>query len=197
MNDKRKRCPWAAGVPPFYQRYHDEEWGVPVHDDRLFFEMLILEGAQAGLSWETILKRRDGYRKAFHNFRPAKVARMTDAALKSLLSNGNIIRNRLKVFGTRQNASAFLAIQKEFGSFDAYVWRFVGGKPMVNRPKSRKDFVSNSPESDALSRDLKKRGMTFVGTTIMYAFMQATGLVNDHAADCFRAMKPRAKPRRL
>ncbi len=194
MNDK-KRCPWASDVPPFYQLYHDEEWGVPVHDDRRFFEMLILEGAQAGLSWETILKRREGYRRAFRNFNPAKVAGMTNAELEKLLSNAEIIRNRLKVFGARKNALAFLAIQKEFGSFDSYVWRIVDGKPRVNLPRSKKDFVSSSPESDALSRDLKKRGMTFVGTTIIYAFMQATGLVNDHAADCFRAKKLIGKSR--
>lgn len=187
MTESVKRCFWAAEVKPFYQHYHDHEWGVPVHDDRLLFEMLILEGAQAGLSWETILKRRDGYRKAFHNFDPAKVARMTDAKLEALLANTDIIRNRLKVFGARKNAIAFLAIQKEFGSFDAYVWNFVGGKPQINRPKSPKDMRSSSPESDALSRDLKKRGMTFVGSTIIYAFMQAVGLVNDHMARCFCA----------
>jgi DNA-3-methyladenine glycosylase I len=187
MAESVKRCLWAAQVKPFYQQYHDSEWGVPVHDDRLLFEMLILEGAQAGLSWETILKRRDGYRKAFHNFDPAKVARMSDEKLEALLANTDIIRNRLKVFGTRKNAIAFLAIQKEFGSFDAYVWNFVGGKPQINRPKSIEDMRSISPESDALSRDLKKRGMTFVGSTIMYAFMQAVGLVNDHAASCFCA----------
>lgn len=189
MTANLTRCAWASEVAPFYQRYHDMEWGVPVHDDRRLFEMLILEGAQAGLSWETILKRRAGYRKAFHNFNPAKVARMTDAELEGLLSNPGIIRNRLKVFGTRKNAAAVLAIQKEFKSFDAYLWGFVGGRPKINRPKSRKHVLSRSPESDALSRDLKKRGMTFVGTTIMYAYMQATGLVNDHAAHCFRSAK--------
>lgn len=189
MTASVKRCSWAAEVKPFYQLYHDSEWGVPVHDDRLLFEMLILEGAQAGLSWETILKRRDGYRKAFHNFDPAKVARMTDDKLETLLANTDIIRNRLKVFGARKNAIAFLAIQKEFGSFDAYVWNFVGGKPQINRPKAMQDFRSSSPESDALSKNLKKRGMTFVGTTIIYAFMQAVGLVNDHMVGCFCASK--------
>jgi DNA-3-methyladenine glycosylase I len=189
MTDNVKRCFWATAIKPFYQHYHDNEWGVPVHDDRLLFEMLILEGAQAGLSWETILKRRDGYRKAFHNFDPAKVARMTDEKLEALLANTDIIRNRLKVFGARKNAIAFRAIQKEFGSFDAYVWNFVGGKPQINRPKSIDDMRSTSPESDALSHDLKKRGMTFVGSTIMYAFMQAVGLVDDHAAQCFCAEK--------
>jgi DNA-3-methyladenine glycosylase I len=184
-----QRCAWAADVKPFYRDYHDSEWGVPVHEDRLLFEMLILEGAQAGLSWETILKRRAGYRKAFHNFDAAKVARMSDEKLEALLANGDIIRNRLKVFGARKNALAFRAIQKEFGSFDAYVWSFVGGKPQINRPKAAGDFRSSSPESDALSRDLKKRGMTFVGTTIIYAFMQAVGMVDDHMAGCFCAKK--------
>lgn len=189
MTTDIKRCTWAAEVKPFYQHYHDSEWGVPVHDDRLLFEMLILEGAQAGLSWETVLKRRAGYRKAFHNFDPAKVARMTDAQLEALLANTEIIRNRLKVFGARKNAIAFRAIQTEFGSFDAYVWNFVGGNPIVNRPQAMADFRSSSPEADALSRDLKKRGMTFVGATIIYAFMQAVGLVNDHMAGCFCAGK--------
>jgi DNA-3-methyladenine glycosylase I len=187
-----KRCIWAAEVKPFYQHYHDNEWGVPVHDDRLLFEMLILEGAQAGLSWETILKRRDGYRKAFHNFDPVKVARMSDEKLETLLANTDIIRNRLKVFGARKNAIAFRAIQKEFGSFDTYVWSFVGGKPQINRPKAQHDMRSSSPESDALSRDLKKRGMTFVGSTIIYAYMQAVGLVNDHMVGCFCARKTNA-----
>jgi DNA-3-methyladenine glycosylase I len=189
-----KRCNWAANVKPFYQHYHDTEWGVPVHDDRLLFEMLILEGAQAGLSWETILKRRDGYRKAFHKFDIAKVARMSDEKLEALLVEGDIIRNRLKVFGTRKNAIAFRAIQKEFGSFDAYVWNFVGGKPQIRRPKSPEDFRSTSPESDALSKDLKKRGMTFVGSTIMYAFMQAVGMVDDHMVGCFCVRNGRHRP---
>lgn len=182
-------CAWATNVQPFYQQYHDTEWGVPVHDDRLLFEMLILEGAQAGLSWETILKRRAGYRKAFRNFNPTKVARMTDDELEALLVDADIIRNRLKVFGTRKNAIAFLAVQKEFDSFDAYVWRFVDGNPRINLPKSPADVRSSSAESDALSRDLKKRGMTFVGPTIIYAFMQAVGMVNDHTIDCFCASK--------
>jgi len=188
MTKEIQRCHWAANVKPFYQQYHDSEWGVPVHDDRLLFEMLILEGAQAGLSWETILKRRDGYRKAFSNFDVAKVARMTDEQLESVLLNADVIRNRLKVFGARKNAIAFRAIQKEFGSFDSYVWSFVGGKPQVRRPTAV-DFRSTSPESDALSKDLKKRGMTFVGSTIMYAFMQAVGMVDDHMAECFRAKR--------
>ena len=183
------RCAWAEAVAPFYQHYHDTEWGVPVHDDQMLFEMLILEGAQAGLSWETILKRREGYRKAFKSFVPRTVARMTDAELEALMQNPEIIRHRLKIFSVRKNALVFLAIQKEFGSFDAYVWRFVGGQPQMNRPKSRGEFRASSPESDALSKDLKKRGMSFVGSTIMYAYMQAVGMVDDHMAGCFRAKK--------
>ncbi len=186
MNKVRVRCSWVPLDKPDYTAYHDNEWGIPVHDDRRHFEMLILEGAQAGLSWYTILKRREGYRKAFRNFDPAKVARMTDAELKKVLTTGEIIRNRLKVFSTRKNAMVFLAIQKEFGSFDAYVWRFVGGKPKVNRPRSMKDLRPSSPESDALSKDLKERGMSFVGSTIMYAYMQAVGLVNDHMIGCYK-----------
>jgi len=181
------RCRWVPGDKPHYQQYHDTEWGVPVHDDRMHFEMLILEGAQAGLSWETILKRREGYRKAFKGFDPQKVSRMTYDELEALMLNPDIIRNRLKVFSTRKNALAFRAIQKEYGSFDAYVWRFVGGKPKINRPQSMSSVPARTPESDALSKDLKKRGMSFVGSTIMYAYMQAIGLVNDHTADCFRA----------
>lgn len=183
------RCGWASDVPPFYQEYHDTEWGVPVHDDRQLFEMLILEGAQAGLSWATILKRRAGYRKAFHDFDVRKVSRMSDAQLEALLVDADIIRNRLKVFATRRNALAFLAIQQEFGSFDAYLWQFVGGKPKVNRPRSMQQVQATTDESDALARDLKKRGMTFVGSTIMYAYMQAVGMVDDHLATCFRAKK--------
>jgi len=182
-----KRCAWVPLDKPDYVAYHDDEWGIPVHDDRLLFEMLILEGAQAGLSWYTILRRRDGYRAAFRNFDPAKVARMTDTQLERVLATGNVIRNRLKVFATRTNARVFLAIQKEFGSFDAYVWRFVGGKPLRRRPRTMKDVPVSTPESDALSKDLKKRGMSFVGSTIIYAYMQATGLVDDHSADCFKA----------
>jgi DNA-3-methyladenine glycosylase I len=162
-----------------------------VHDDRLLFEMLILEGAQAGLSWYTILKRRNGYRAAFKNFEPARVARMTDAGLASVLATGDIIRNRLKVWSARTNAKVFLAIQEEFGSFDAYAWRFVGGKPRIRRPKVGADVAVESVEAIALSTDLRKRGMSFVGSTIMYAYMQATGMINDHMAGCFKA--PRAK----
>jgi DNA-3-methyladenine glycosylase I len=181
------RCPWVPEGKPDYAHYHDTEWGQPVHDDQKLFEMLILEGAQAGLSWYTILQRREGYRKAFKAFDPKKVARMTDAQLEDALKNGAIIRNRLKVFSTRKNAQVFLAIQKEFSSFDAYLWRFVGGKPKINRPKTLKDVPPNSPESDSLSKDLKKRGMSFVGSSIMYAYMQAVGLVNDHTVGCYKA----------
>lgn len=183
--DGKTRCGWCTGKD-YYEKYHDEEWGVPVRDDRTHFEFLILEGAQAGLSWDTILKKRDGYRRAFKNFEPSAVAAMTDEELEALLLNPEIIRNRLKVFGARKNAAAFLKIQEEFGSFDAYVWRFVGGKPIQNRRKSLSEVPASTPESDALAKDLKKRGMTFVGTTIIYAHMQATGLVNDHIEDCFR-----------
>lgn len=185
----KTRCAWLPPDKPDYVRYHDDEWGIPVHDDRTLFEMLVLEGAQAGLSWYTILRRRDGYRKAFKNFDPEKVARMTDTELARLLQNDEIIRNRLKVYGTRTNAKAFLAIQQEFGSFDAYLWRFVGGKPKINRPKGMKDILPRTPESDALSKDLKKRSMTFVGSTIMYAFMQAVGLANDHMLGCYKCPK--------
>lgn len=183
------RCGWVPEGKPDYTDYHDNEWGVPVHDDRRLFEMLILEGAQAGLSWYTILRRREGYRKAFRNFDPVKVAKMSDAELKKVLASADVIKNRLKVFSTRKNARAFLAIQKEFGSFDAYVWQFVDGKPKVNRPQTSKDVPPKTAISDALSKDLKKRGMSFVGSTIMYAYMQAVGLVNDHFAACFKAPK--------
>lgn len=181
-----KRCPWVGINKPYYEHYHDTEWGVPVHDDQTLFEMLILEGAQAGLSWETILKRRDGYRELFHAFNPALVAVMSDNDLELLLTNPKIIRNRLKVFSVRQNARVFLTIQDEFGSFDNYVWRFVQGASKKNSPDSLQDTPTQTPESEALSKDLKKRGMTFVGATIMYAFMQAVGLVDDHVKGCFR-----------
>lgn len=185
MSVQKKRCFGHLPGKEFYADYHDNEWGIPVHDDRHLFEMLILEGAQAGLSWETILKRREGYRKAFCGFDPAKVAKMSDTALNALLSDEGIIRNRLKIFAARQNALVFLDIQKEFGSFDRYLWGFVKGKPIVTRRKTLKDVPASTPISDALSKDLKKRGMTFVGSTIIYAFMQAVGLVNDHLADCW------------
>lgn len=180
------RCSWVGHGKPFYDHYHDTEWGVPVHDDRLHFEMLILEGAQAGLSWETILKRRDGYRHAFKHFDPQRVAAMTDEELHNLLQNPAIIRNRLKVFGARTNARVFLKIQQEFGLFNTYVWSFVGGVPIQNAWQTFRDVPTRTAESDTLSKDLKKRGMTFVGSTIIYAYMQATGMVNDHSVDCFR-----------
>ena len=169
-----------------YQNYHDKEWGVPVHDDRNHFEMLILEGSQAGLSWETVLRKREAYRKAFKGFDPKKVARMTDDELEKQLKNPKIIRNRLKVFAARKNAKVFLEIQKEFGSFSAYIWQFVGEKPIDGKRKTIKVVPVKTAESDALSKDLKKRGMSFVGSIIMYSHMQATGLVNDHTIDCFR-----------
>lgn len=183
---ERKRCGWA-GDDPLYCAYHDTEWGVPVHDDQRLFEFLILEGAQAGLSWITVLRKRDNYRKAFSGFDPIKVARFDEARRERLMQNEGIIRNRLKIESTVINAKAFLKVQKEFGSFDAYIWSFVGGKPRINRWASLKDVPASTAESDAMSKDLKKRGFKFVGTTICYAFMQACGLVNDHVADCFLA----------
>jgi len=166
--------------------YHDKEWGAPVHDDRVHFEFLVLEGAQAGLTWELILKRREGYRKAFAEFDPAKVARFTPARLEKLLANAAIIRNRQKIASAVGNAKAFLAIQKEFGSFDAYIWRFVDGHPIDGRRKRNDDIPATTPESDAMAKDLKKRGLSFVGSTICYAYMQGVGLVNDHLVRCFR-----------
>jgi DNA-3-methyladenine glycosylase I len=180
----RKRCIWAR--TPLGIAYHDREWGVPVHDDHVFFEFVTLEGAQAGLSWETILNKRDAYRQAFAGFDPARVARFTQARVERLLLNPGIVRNRLKIVSAVGNAKAFLAVQEEFGSFDRYVWRFVGGKPRVNRWKPGGQIPARTPESDALSRDLLDRGFKFVGSTICYAFMQAVGLVNDHTTDCFR-----------
>ncbi|MBA2302328.1 MAG: DNA-3-methyladenine glycosylase I [Acidobacteria bacterium] len=180
----RRRCTWAR--TPLSIAYHDREWGVSVHDDRVFFEFVTLEGAQAGLSWETILKKRDAYREAFAGFDPVRVARFTPARVERLLRNEGIVRHRLKVASTVGNAKAFLAIQKEFGSFDAYVWRFVNGAPLVNGRATLNDVPARTAESDALSHDLLKRGFKFVGSTICYAFMQATGLVNDHTTDCFR-----------
>jgi DNA-3-methyladenine glycosylase I len=166
--------------------YHDREWGVPVHDDRKHFEFLILEGAQAGLSWSTVLKKREAYRKAFDHFDPAKVARFTAPRIEKLLQDPGIIRNRLKIESTVRNAKAFLKVQQEFGTFDTYCWRFVGGKPKVNKLTSMQQIPATSPESDAFSKDLKQRGFNFVGSTIIYAHMQATGMVNDHLVDCFR-----------
>jgi len=180
------RCPWVGQNKPHYEHYHDTEWGIPVHDDQKHFEMLILEGAQAGLSWETILKRREGYRAAFHQFDVTAVANMSDLDLENVLANPSIIRNRLKVFSTRQNARVFINIQKEFKTFDKYVWRFVDGLPKINRPQSIKDVPTQTKESETLSKDLKKRGMRFVGSTIIYAYMQAIGMVDDHIKNCFR-----------
>ncbi len=177
------RCAWA--VTPLSIAYHDEEWGVPVHDDRVLFEFLVLEGAQAGLSWETILRKREGYREAFAAFDPARVARFTPARVERLLTNPNIVRHRLKVESTVSNARALLAVQREFGSFDAYVWRFVDGTPRVNRPRTMRQVPARTGQSDALSKDLRGRGFRFVGSTICYAFMQAMGLVNDHLVTCF------------
>ncbi len=183
----KTRCAWLPEGKPDYTEYHDTQWGVPVHDDQTLFEMLILEGAQAGLSWYTILKRREGYRRAFKQFDAEKLASLTDAQLEEILETGDIIRNRLKVYSVRKNAKVFLSIREEFGSFDSYVWQFVGGKPKINRPKSMKQVPVVTAESDALSKDLKKRGMSFVGSTIIYAYMQAVGMVNDHTSDCFLA----------
>jgi DNA-3-methyladenine glycosylase I len=182
--DRKPRCEWA-GDKPHMIRYHDREWGRPVHDDRKHFEMLLLEGAQAGLTWDTILRRRDGYREAFAEFDPVKVARFTVKQKAALLKNTGIIRNRLKIESAATNAQAFLAVQKEFGSFDRYVWQFVGGKQKVNRRRTMAEVPATTPESDALSKDLKKRGFRFVGSTIVYAYMQAVGLVNDHTIGCF------------
>lgn len=182
----QKRCPWAEKGDEAYRRYHDTEWGVPVRDDRTHFEFLILEGAQAGLSWSTVLRKREAYRAAFANFDAARVARFNSASVERLLRNEGIIRNRLKVTAAITNARAFLAVQEAFGSFDSYVWQFAGGGPIVNRWRSQRDVPATSAESDALSKDLKKRGFKFVGSTIIYAHMQATGLVNDHIVDCFR-----------
>jgi len=182
----KKRCTWAEGGNELYIQYHDREWGVPVHEDRKQFEFLILEGAQAGLSWSTVLNKREGYRKAFAVFDPVKVARFSEKKIETLIQNPSIIRNRLKITSAVSNARAFLAIQKEYGSFDTYIWDFVGGKPLQNRWNAMADVPATSPESEALSKDLKQRGLKFVGSTIMYAHLQAAGLVNDHLVSCFR-----------
>jgi DNA-3-methyladenine glycosylase I len=182
---EKTRCAWSA-KDPLYIGYHDTEWGVPVHDDRTLFEFLILEGAQAGLSWITILRKRDAYRKAFDRFEPEKVARYDRKKIAALLKDPGIVRNRMKIESAVKNARAFLEVQEEFGSFDAYQWRFVEGKPIVNRFRSIKEIPARTPVSDALSRDLKDRGFSFVGSTIIYAHMQAVGMVNDHVIDCFR-----------
>lgn len=186
MSRKITRCKWAEGNSPGYIEYHDREWGVPVFDDRVQFEFLILEGAQAGLSWSTILNKRDGYRKAFAGFDPQEVARFSSKRVEKLLQDPGIVRNRLKVNSAVNNAKAFLAVQEEFGSFSNYIWRFVDGTPIRNRHRKDSDIPATSPESDALSKDLKKRGFKFVGSTIVYAHMQATGMINDHVLGCFR-----------
>jgi DNA-3-methyladenine glycosylase I len=178
------RCPWAAGEA--YIRYHDQEWGVPVHDDRLLLEFLILEGAQAGLSWVTILKKRENYRRAFDQFDAEKIARYDKRKRARLLADPGIVRNRLKIEAAISNARAFLAVQEQLGSFDAYLWSFVGGLPVQNASKSLADVPARTPQSDAMSKDLKRRGFRFVGSTICYAFMQAVGMVNDHLVSCFR-----------
>ena len=188
----RPRCHWC-GDDPLYQAYHDEEWGVAEHDDRRLFEFLILEGAQAGLSWITILRKREAYRKAFAGFDPVMVARFTDGDLAKLMLDEGIVRNRLKISSARDNAKAFLAVQKDFGSFDAYVWGFIGGKPKVNRPRSHAEVPAVTPEAEALSKSLKKRGFRFVGPTIMYAYMQSMGLVDDHIAGCWKAADTAAR----
>ncbi|MEM1175394.1 MAG: DNA-3-methyladenine glycosylase I [Pseudomonadota bacterium] len=186
MNDAVNRCRWSEGVNDAYIEYHDAEWGVPVWDDRVQFEFLLLEGAQAGLSWSTILNKRDGYRRNFADFDPEKVARFSDKRIEKILTDPGIVRNRLKVQSAVTNAKAFLKVQKEFGTFTEYVWRFVDGKPIQNNFRKDSDVPATSAESDALSKDLKKRGFKFVGSTIIYAHMQATGMVNDHIVGCFR-----------
>jgi len=181
-----KRCDWASLNDPLYRDYHDKEWGVPVHDDKTIFEFLVLEGAQAGLSWGTILRKRENFKRAFEGFDPVKVARFDAPAIQRLLQNPGIIRNKLKINSAVQNAKAFLEVQKEYGSFDSYIWTFVGGKTRVNRWKKLKDIPAATPESEAMSKDLIQRGFRFVGPTICYAHMEATGMVNDHLVSCFR-----------
>jgi DNA-3-methyladenine glycosylase I len=186
MIDAKKRCEWVSTADPLMLDYHDREWGVPVHEDRKHFEFLVLEAAQAGLSWSTVLKKREGYRRAFSGFDPEKVARYSDKRIEALIQDPSIIRNRMKIAAAVRNARQFLAIQKEFGSFDAYAWRFIEGRPILNRRKGMGDIPATSPQSDAFSKDLKQRGFSFVGSTIIYAHMQAVGMVNDHLVDCFR-----------
>ena len=181
-----KRCGWSSLDVPLYQEYHDREWGVPLHDDRMLFEFLVLEGAQAGLSWYTILRKRENYRRAFEGFDPKRVAGYDQRKVRRLLADPGIVRNRLKINSAVQNAKAFIKVQKEFGSFDEYVWRFVGGKPKVNRWRALKEIPAITPEAQAMSKDLMARGFRFVGPTICYAHMQATGMVNDHITGCFR-----------
>jgi DNA-3-methyladenine glycosylase I len=180
------RCGWASGGDPLYEAYHDEEWGVPLHDERALFELLCLEGAQAGLAWITILRKREAYRSAFHDFEPERVAAMSDGDLQERLADPGIVRNRLKVYAARTNARAFLEVQGEHGSFDSYLWGWVDGTPVRNAWRERGELPAKTPLAEALSRDLRKRGFTFVGPTIVYAFLQSTGVVNDHVVDCFR-----------
>ncbi len=187
----KTRCEWGT-VSQLYIDYHDNEWGVPVHDDRKLFEFLILEGAQAGLSWETVLKKRENYRKAFNNFDPVKVSRYGDKKIETLLGDKGIIRNRLKITSAINNAKRFLEVRKEFGTFDTYIWKFVDGRPITNRYKSIRELPATTKVSDAMSKDLKERGFKFVGSTICYAHMQATGMVNDHLVDCYRYKEIRA-----
>ena len=181
-----KRCEWVNTADPLMIEYHDREWGVPVHDDRKHFEFLVLEAAQAGLSWSTVLRKREGYRRAFSDFDPEQVARYTDKQIEKLIQDPSIIRNRMKIEAAVRNARQFLAVQEEFGTFDSYAWRFVDGHPVLNRRKGTKDIPATSPQSDAFSKDLKARGFSFVGSTIIYAHMQAVGMVNDHLTSCFR-----------
>jgi DNA-3-methyladenine glycosylase I len=195
MNKLIRRCAWAANGSPNYQKYHDLEWGVPVHDDRRLFEFLILEGAQAGLSWSTILNKRANYREVYDNFDARKIARFNGIKVRRLLKDPGIVRNRLKVRASIMNARALLRVQKEFGSFDRYVWQFIGGRPKQNRRRRLKDIPARTKQSDAMSKDLMKRGFKFVGSTICYAFMQAVGMVNDHTMDCFRYPQISSKQR--
>lgn len=195
-NTEKCRCEWVQAGNALYEAYHDKEWGIPVHDDRKHFEFLILEGAQAGLSWITILKRREGYRKAFAGFDPKKVAKFDETKVEQLMQDEGIIRNRLKITAAINNAKCFLQVQKEFGTFDRYIWQFVNHKPIKNQWKSIKEIPCQSKESQALSKDLQKRGFRFVGPTIMYAHMQAIGLINDHTVDCFCYSKDR-EPKRV
>lgn len=184
--DEHSRCPWVDLTKPDYVKYHDLEWGVPMHEDRFLFEFLVLESAQAGLSWYTVLRKREHYRSVFDNFNPEKIASYNDHKIELLLNDPGIIRNRQKILAAINNAQRFLEIQEEFGSFDAYIWRFVNGKPIINQIYDLNDYPSNSPESTALSNDLRKRGFMFLGSTICYAHMQATGMINDHSCNCFR-----------
>ena len=186
MRTSNQRCAWVNAADPLMVDYHDREWGLPVHDDRKHFEFLVLEAAQAGLSWSTVLRKREGYRSAFSDFDPQKVARYTDKRIDELAQDASIIRNRMKIQAAVRNARQFLAVQEEFGSFDSYCWRFVDGQPKLNRWTDTKQVPATSPESDAFSKDLKGRGFSFVGSTIIYAHMQAIGMVNDHLVDCFR-----------